>query len=427
MKIKTEQTEKNVVTLTITVDAETFENAMQKAYLKVGKDITLQGFRKGKAPRKLIEKQYGEGVFYEEAVDFVLQDTYPEAIEKKGITPVSRPEIDITQIGEGKEMIYTAVVTVKPEVELGEYKGIEVEKVEYTVSDDEVKQEIDNMKERAATFEDVTDGTVADGDVAVIDFEGFVDDVAFEGGKGENHNLTIGSGQFIPGFEEQLIGKKIGEACDVKVTFPEEYHSEDLKGKDAIFKVTVNGIKQKKYPELDDEFAKDVSEFDTYVDLVENTKKKLEENAASKTEREQFDKIIDKVVENATIDVPEVMIDNRVEEYVQDAGYRISQQMPGITFEQYLQYTGSSIEDFKNGMKDNALKDIKTSLVIEKIAKTEKINALKKDVEAEIKKIAEQYKMEEDKVREVLPVEQIKENIIPRKTMEFLKENAIIK
>ena len=427
MKIKTEQTEKNVVTLTITVDAETFESAIQKAYLKVGKDITLQGFRKGKAPRKLIEKQYGEGVFYEEAVDFVLQDTYPEAIEKKGITPVSRPEIDITQIGEGKEMIYTAVVTVKPEVELGEYKGIEVEKVEYTVSDDEVKQEIDNMKERAATFEDVTDGAVADGDVAVIDFEGFVDDVAFEGGKGENHNLTIGSGQFIPGFEEQLIGKKIGEACDVKVTFPEEYHSEDLKGKDAIFKVTVNGIKQKKYPELDDEFAKDVSEFDTYVALVENTKKKLEENAASKTEREQFDKIIDKVVENATIDVPEIMIDNRVEEYVQDAGHRISQQMPGITFEQYLQYTGSSMEDFKNGMKDNALKDIKTSLVIEKIAKTEKINALKKDVEAEIKKIAEQYKMEEDKVREILPVEQIKENIIPRKTMEFLKENAIIK
>ena len=257
----------------------------------------------------MIEKVYGEGVFYDDAVDFILQDTYPQAIEEAKIEPVSRPEVEIKEIGSGKDFVYTAKVYVKPEVTLGEYKGIKVEKVEYTVSDDDVKAEIDNMMERAARFVDVTDKPIEDGNVAVIDFEGFVDGTPFEGGKAENHNLTIGSGQFIPGFEEQLIGKNIGEECEVNVKFPEEYHASELAGKDATFKVKINGIKNKEYPELDDEFAKDVSEFETLDELKAKTRERLEENAKKRTQREQDEKVLESVCANAQVDIPDAMIE----------------------------------------------------------------------------------------------------------------------
>ena len=426
MKVSTETTEKNQVQLEITVEAEEFEKAVQKSYIKNVKSIQVPGFRKGKAPRKMIEKVYGEGVFYDDAVDFILQDTYPQAIEEAKIEPVSRPEVEIKEIGSGKDFVYTAKVYVKPEVTLGEYKGIKVEKVEYTVSDDDVKAEIDNMMERAARFVDVTDKPIEDGNVAVIDFEGFVDGVAFEGGKAENHNLTIGSGQFIPGFEEQLIGKNIGEECEVNVKFPEEYHASELAGKDATFKVKINGIKNKEYPELDDEFAKDVSEFETLDELKAKTRERLEENAKKRTQREQDEKVLESVCANAQVEIPDAMIENQLDEYVRDAKYRLQMQMPGITFEQYLEYTGTNLQDFKESMRERAGVDVKTNLVIEAVAKAENISVSDEEVQKELENIAQQYKMEIDKVKELVNEEQVRESLVPRKTVEFLRENAVI-
>lgn len=426
MKVSTETTEKNQVQLEITVEAEEFEKAVQRSYIKNVKSIQVPGFRKGKAPRKMIEKVYGEGVFYDDAVDFILQDTYPQAIEEAKIEPVSRPEVEIKEIGSGKDFVYTAKVYVKPEVTLGEYKGIKVEKVEYTVSDDDVKAEIDNMMERAARFVDVTDKPIEDGNVAVIDFEGFVDGVAFEGGKAENHNLTIGSGQFIPGFEEQLIGKNIGEECEVNVKFPEEYHASELAGKDATFKVKINGIKNKEYPELDDEFAKDVSEFETLDELKAKTRERLEENAKKRTQREQDEKVLESVCAGAQVEIPDAMIENQLDEYVRDAKYRLQMQMPGITFEQYLEYTGTNLQDFKESMRERAGVDVKTNLVIEAVAKAENISVSDEEVQKELENIAQQYKMEIDKVKELVNEEQVRESLVPRKTVEFLRENAVI-
>ena len=323
-------------------------------------------------------------------------------------------------------MVVSAEVYVKPEVTLGEYKGIKVEKVEYTVSDDDVKAEIDNMMERAARFVDVTDKPIEDGNVAVIDFEGFVDGVAFEGGKAENHNLTIGSGQFIPGFEEQLIGKNIGEECEVNVKFPEEYHASELAGKDATFKVKINGIKNKEYPELDDEFAKDVSEFDTLDELKAKTRERLEENAKKRTQREQDEKVLESVCANAQVEIPDAMIENQLDEYVRDAKYRLQMQMPGITFEQYLEYTGTNLQDFKESMRERAGVDVKTNLVIEAVAKAENISVSDEEVRKELENIAQQYKMEIDKVKELVNEEQVRESLVPRKTVEFLRENAVI-
>ncbi len=428
MKVTKEQLEeKNRAKLEIEVDAEQFEEAVQKAYLKMRKNVTVPGFRKGKAPRKMMEKMYGEGVFYEEAVDYLLNHTYADAVDESGIEPVDRPEIEVKQIGNGESFIYTATVTVKPEVTLGEYKGVSAEKVEYTVSDEDVNTEIQNMRERAARFVDITDKPVEEGNVAIIDFEGFVDGKAFEGGKGENYNLTIGSGQFIPGFEEQLIGKNLEDAFDVNVTFPEDYHAQELAGKEAVFKVKINGIKVKEYPELDDEFAKDVSEFDTLAELKQATKDRLEENAKNRTLREQADKVLDVVTDNATVDIPEVMVTNKVKEYEQDMRYRISSQMPGITFEQYLEYTGSTLDDFRESMKDRAWKDVKTSLVLEQVAKEEKVEVTDTDIEGEMEKLAKQYSMEVDKVKEVFhgdSLKTLKNDILVRKTVDFLRDNA---
>ena len=426
MKVTKQELETNVIQLEISVDADEFEKAMQKSYLKNVKHITINGFRKGKAPRKNVEMLYGEGIFYEDAVDFILQDTYPQALEQENVDPVDRPEIDVKEIGGGKDFVYTAKVTVKPTMELGKYKGIKVKKVEHTVSEEDINAEIDNMKERAARFVDVTDRAVENGDVAVIDFDGSVDGVHFDGGKAENHNLTIGSGQFIPGFEDQIIGKNIGDEFDVNVTFPEEYHAKDLAGKAAVFAVKLNGIKKKEYPELDDEFAKDISEFDTFEELKNATKERLEKNAENRTKREQEEAVIDAVLAKTKVELPEVMITNQVEQYVQDAKYRIQSQMPGITFEQYLEYTGGSLDDFKEGMKERAEKDVRISLMIEAVAAAENIEVSDEDIDDEIKKIAEQYKMEEEKVRELINADQVKESILPGKVVDFLVENVKI-
>lgn len=426
MKITKEQVETNKIKLEITVPAEEFDKAMHKSYLKNVKHINIQGFRKGKAPRGLIEKAYGEVIFYDDAADFIMQDTYPAALDQENVEPVDRPEVEIKEIGSGKDFVYTATVTVKPVPELGKYKGVKVKKVEYAVTDEDVDNEINNMKERAARFVDVTDAPAADGDVAVIDFEGFVDDVAFEGGKGENHNLTLGSGQFIPGFEEQIVGKNIGDEFDVNVTFPEEYHAKDLAGKPAVFKVKLNGLKKKEYPELDDEFAKDVSEFDTFEQLKEETKKKLLETAEHRAQHEQEDAVLEAALKTMKVEIPEVMVDNQVEQYLEDAKYKIQAQMPGITFEQYLQFTGGSVEDFKNSVRDQAKKDVEINLLIDAIAKAEAIEVSDEEAEAEVNKLAEQYKMEVEKIKSILSMDQIKSNLVPRKVIDLLIAEAKI-
>ncbi len=426
MKITKEQVETNKVKLEIAVPAEEFAAAMQKSYQKNVKHINIQGFRKGKAPRGLIEKTYGEAIFYDDAAELIMQDTYPKALEEEKVEPVDHPEIEIKEIGSGKEFVYTATVTTKPVPELGNYKGVKVKKVEYAVTDEDVDAEINNMKERAARFVDVTDAPAADGDVAVIDFEGFVDGVAFEGGKGENHNLTLGSGQFIPGFEEQIVGKNVGDEFDVNVTFPEEYHAKDLAGKESVFKVKLGGLKKKEYPELDDEFAKDVSEFDTFEQLKEETKKRLVENAENRAKREQEDAVLEKALKTMKVEIPEVMVDNQVEQYLQDAKYKIQAQMPGITFEQYLEYTGGSVDEFKANVRDQAKKDVEINLLIEAVAKKEEITVSDEEAEEEVKKLAEQYKMDVEKIKQILSVDQIKENLVPKKVIDLLVAEAKI-
>lgn len=420
MKVTKEQVETNVVSLEITVESDEFEKAVQKAYLKNVKSITLPGFRKGKAPRKLIEKTYGEGIFYEDAADEVLQNTYPQAIEDEKLEPVSRPEIEVKEIGSGKDFVYTAKVTLKPAVKMNKYKGLKVKKIEYGVTDEEIDKEIDIMKERVARFVDVEDRPAEMGDVAVIDYEGSVDGVKFDGGTAQNHNLTLGSGQFIPGFEEQIAGHSVNDEFDVNVTFPEEYHAADLAGKAAVFKVKLNGIKKKEYPEIDDEFAKDVSEYDTLEELKEKTKEKLLKNAEERAKRDQEEVIIDEVLKKLKAEIPDVMVENKIDEFVSNAKYQIQSQMPGITFEQYLEYTGSSVEDFRENSKENALRNVKIDLAFEYIAKENNIEVSDEEVEEELKKIAEQYKMELDKVKEMVNSEAVKESLLPRKIIDFL-------
>ncbi len=425
MKVTKEQVEKNIVQLEISVEAQEFEAAMEKSYKKNVSKMMIQGFRKGKAPRKMIEKQYGEAVFYEDAIEFAFQDTYPQAIEQEGLEPVDRPDVEIKQIGSDKDFIYIAKVTVKPEVELGEYMGISVDKIDYPVTDEEVNGEINQMMERAARIVEMPERVIEHGDIAVIDFEGFVGDVAFEGGKGENHSLTIGSGQFIPGFEEQLIGAKSGDSVDVNVKFPQDYNAEELADKDALFKVKIQNVKVKEYPALDDDFAKDVSEYDTLEQLKEETKKRLEADAALKVQRETEDAVIGKVVENATVEIPPIMVEHQIDELLKDTEYRMSMQ--GINLNQYLQYTGGTLEQMKDSMRERAEKHVKTTLVLKAIAEKEEIVANEEDIEAEIAKMAEQYKMEADKVKELLGekgAENIKGDVAITKTIQKLLSSA---
>lgn len=422
--IKNETVEKNVVKLTFEVDKEAFEKAMEKSYKKNVKHIALAGFRKGKAPRKLIEKIYGEAVFYEDAVNFVCPDAYEFAVKEAKIEPVEMPEIDIEEIGEGKDLVLTAKVTVKPEVKLGEYKSITAEKNVYKTEDADVDAEIKAAQEKNARMTDV-ERPVKAGDVTIIDFEGFVDGKPFEGGKGKDYTLEIGKGQFIPGFEDALIGAEIGKETEINVTFPEDYHAEELKGKPATFKVTVNQIQEKELPALDDEFAKDVSEFDTFEEYKNSIKDRMDKANETRTQSEFENNVIKAVVDNAEVDIPECMINERINELVKDFGYRLSSQ--GLNMEQYMQMTGSTPDSFKEAYKEPAKEQVKTNLVLEAVANAENIEITDDDVEAELKAMAELYKMELDKLKKLMgdnEKESIKADLKIRKAVKLIADAA---
>lgn len=427
MKAKIKETEKNSVTLEISIEQAKFDEAMEKSYKKNVKQIQLPGFRKGKAPRRMIEKLYGEGIFYEDAINFVCPDAYDEAVTELGLNPVDRPEIDIVTIGEGETFVFSAKVTVKPEFELTEYKGVKMDKIEYKVLVADVDSEIDKMRDQNARLVTVENRAIKDGDTAVIDYEGFVDNVPFEGGKGENHNLEIGSAQFIPGFEEQLVGKKAGDDIDIKVTFPEEYHAEDLKGKEALFKVKIHSIQKKELPKKDDEFAKDVSEFNTFDELKADVRQKLEDQANERTKREKEDKVLELISEKTEIDVPDCMIESQIDKMFEDFSYKISQQ--GLSLEQYTQYTGLTLDGMREQFREGAAKSVKSNLILEKVADLEKIEASDEDVEKQLLKMADIYKMEIDKVREIMKssLDNLKNELKINKTLEFLVENSVTK
>lgn len=417
-----EKAEKNMVSFEFKVSAEEFEAAVARAYKKnVGK-INIQGFRRGKAPRAIIERYYGKEVFYEDAVNIVLPDAYDKAIEEQNIEAVAQPEIDVKDISAETGVVFTAKVAVKPEFELGQYKGVKVKKVAHKTTEKEINAEIDRIRERNARLINVEDRAAAKDDTVVIDYEGFVDGVAFAGGKAEGHELKLGSGQFIPGFEDQLIGANIGDDVTVKVTFPEVYHSEELKGKDAEFKVKVHAIKTQELPELDDEFAKDVSEFDTFEDFKADITKKLKENNKKRSQQEFENNVLEAVAEATEIDIPQAMIDTNVENSIRD--FAMQMQYQGIDLNQYMQMTGMTIDALKAQFLPEAEKKVKMSLILEKIAKVESIEVTDADVEAEYENIAETNKMKIEDVKKYLKAEDLKENKLVEKTVKFLVDNA---
>ena len=427
MSAKLVKKEGYTVDFEITVAPEKFEEGMQKAYIKNRKHIRINGFRPGKAPRKFIEKTYGEGIFYEDAVNELLSEVYPEAIEELKLDPVSRPEIDIKEIGGGKALVLTVKVDVTPDVELPEYKGVSVEKTVYTVDDAEVDAEIIRMQERNARMITVEDREAQMGDIANIDYLGSVDGVPFDGGKAEGHDLELGSGAFIPGFEEQVVGIKIGEEKDINVKFPEEYHAEDLKGKDAVFHVKLNKLQKKELPELDDEFAKDVSEFDTLKELKEDIKTRAQARKDNQSANELENKIVDVIVEGMKVDVPPAMIEDRTQSLIRDFDMQLRQQ--GMSLELYGQYTGMTMENVQQHFKGQAETSVKGSLALEAIAKKEKIEVTDEYVEAEIAKMAEEYKMEVEKIKEIMApqMDAFRDECKTRMTVEFLVKNAKVK
>ena len=425
MSLQVEKLEHNMAKLTISVGAEELEKALEKAYQKNKNKISVPGFRKGKVPRKLIEKMYGEAVFYEDAANELIPEAYDKALEECTEEIVSSPKIEVTEIEAGKGMTFTAEVAVKPEVTLGEYKGVEVKKAETEVTDDEVAAAIDKERESNARAIVITDRPVKAGDETVIDFEGFVDGVAFDGGKGENYPLTIGSGAFIPGFEEGLIGANLNEEIDVNVTFPEDYQASELKGTAAVFKCTVKEIKEKELPELDDEFAAEVSEFDTLEEYKADVKKNLEERKVSEAKRDKIDAVIDAVIANATMDIPEAMVTTTQRQILDE--YAQNMQAQGINLEQYMQYTGLDTDTLMEQLKPQAEARIKGRLVLEAVAKAENITASEEDFEAEIKTMAEAYGIEADKAKELLGEKgkkSVLEDVCIKKAQEFLVENA---
>ena len=428
MSFTVENLEKNMAKLTIEVSAEDFEKALQKAYEKNKNKIAVNGFRKGKVPRAVIEKVYGAGVFYEDAANILIPEEYSKAAEESKLDIVSQPEIDVTQIEKGKSFIFTAEVALKPEVTLGEYLGVEIEKTDAKVTADDVKAELEKVREQNARLVDVTSRGVKDKDQAVIDFEGFVDGVPFEGGKGTDYPLTIGSHSFIDNFEEQLIGAKIGKEVEVNVTFPENYQAAELAGKPATFKVTVKAIKVKELPKLDDDFAKDVSEFDTLADYKADIKKNLTEKKAEDARRAKEDAAVDKVIENAQMDIPEGMIKLQVNNMVNEFAQRL--QMQGLSIDQYIQYMGSNHQQFMESLKPEAVTRIKNSLVLEAVVKAENITATEDDFEEEVKRMADMYKMEVDKVKEILgdnEKEQIMSDLAIQKAAELIASKAVEK
>ena len=421
-----EKVDKNVVSFEFTVSADEFDKGVEKAYRKnVGK-INIQGFRKGKAPRKIIERYYGAEIFYEDAVNIVLPDAYDNAVKENNIFPVDQPEIDIKgEIEKGKDITFTAKVTVKPEFELGEYKGVKAQKVTSRVLKKDIEAELEKKREMNSRMVPVEDRPIEKDDVANIDFEGFCDGVPFDGGKGEGFDLTIGSGQFIPGFEEQLIGKSIGDEVDVNVTFPEEYHAEELKGKPALFKVKINSIKVKQLPELDDEFAKDVSEFDTLEDLKKDIKENLskagKENAAHKTE----ENVINAVCDATEIDIPDAMINSQIDKMLRD--FDMNMRYQGLNLEQYLKYTGMTVDKMRAQFKDDAAKNVKTSLVLEKICEAEGIDASEDEINKEYESMAESNGMKIEDIKKYVSEDDVKETIKARNTIKFLVDNANFK
>ena len=426
MSYTVENLEKSMAKLTITVSAEDFEAAMVKSFNKNKNSISIQGFRKGKAPRKMVEKLYGPEVFYEDAANFAIPDAYEEAAKDSGLEIVSRPEIDVVDIGKGKEFVFSATVALKPEVTLGEYKGLEVEKKVVKIMAADVNAELEKVREQNSRMVTVDNRGIKKDDTAVIDFEGFVDGEAFAGGKGEDYPLVIGSHSFIDDFEDQLIGKKVGDKVEVNVSFPEEYHEASLKGKPALFKVTIKEIKNKELPKLDDEFASEVSEFETLKDYKASVKKSLTEKRKEEVKREKENEVIEKAIENISVEIPEAMIDEQVQQMVQEFASRISSQ--GISFEQYMQMTGMTPNALMGQMKPEAEKRIKTRLTLEAIVKAEGIKASDKEIEAEMEKMAAMYQMEADKVKEMMGEterEQIAMDVAVQKAVDLIVKNAV--
>lgn len=421
MSLQVEKLEKNMAKLTIEVDAEEFSRAVENAYQKNKGKISVPGFRKGKVPRKMIEQMYGKGVFYEDAANEIIPDAYEKAVEECEETIVSSPKIDVTQIEEGKPFIFTAEVALKPEVTLGAYKGIEVEKVDTTVTDEEIEEDLQQQRENNARTVSVEGRPVQNGDIAVIDYEGFVDGVAFEGGKGENHNLTIGSHSFIDTFEEQLIGKNAGESCEVHVTFPEEYHAKELAGKPAVFQVTIKEIKEKQLPELNDEFAGEVSEFETLAEYKDDIRKKLTEKKEEDAKAKKEDDVIQAIIDGAQMDIPEAMVETQQRQLVDDFAQRL--QMQGLSMDQYFQFTGMTYDKMMEQVKPQAESRIQSRLVLEAVAAAENIAASEEEYDAEIERMAKMYQLEADKVKEMMGEQgrkQIMEDLAVRKAVEFV-------
>lgn len=425
MSVQVENLEKNMAKLTVEVPAEELDKAIQAAYMKQKSKISVSGFRKGKVPRAMIEKMYGVEIFYDDAVNDILSKEYPKAAQESGLEIVSRPSIDVVQIEKGKDLIFTAEVAVKPEVTLGDYLGVPVKKADISVTEEEVSAEIEKERESNARMVTVEGRAVEEGDTVVIDYEGFADGVAFEGGKGENHPLVIGSHAFIDTFEEQLIGKNAGDAVTVNVTFPEEYHAPELAGKPAMFQVRINEVKAKELPELDDEFAQDVSEFDTLAEYRESVHKKLIERKENEARRLKENEVIEKIIEGSQMEIPDAMVQTQAETMVDEFSSRIAQQ--GLSMEQYMQFTGMTQDKLMEQMKPDALKRIQSGLVLEAIAKAENIEVAQEDVDAEITTMAEMYGMEADKLQEIMgdsEKDSIKKDLAIQKAVELIVEKA---
>ncbi|MEE1351199.1 MAG: trigger factor [Clostridia bacterium] len=428
MAVKCEEVEKNLSKITFEVTAEEFEKAIDRAYNKNKGKFNIPGFRKGKAPKSIVIKNYTKAVFYDDALNDVLPMAYEEALKESGLDVVARPEFDVEEIKDGEPVVFTALVTTRPEVKLGKYKGIEVEKVDYTVTDEEVDKELEAARQRNARLISVDDRAVEKGDTAVIDFEGFVDGVAFEGGKGENYDLEIGSNTFIPGFEDQLVGAKIDDLVDVNVTFPEDYHAEELKGKDALFKVKINEIKVRELPELDDDFASEVSEFDTLAEYKADVRAKLEEKAKEKAEGEIQNAVVEKAVENAEFDIPEAMIEYQTEKAINDMAQNLSYQ--GLSLDMYMKYTGQTLDTLKESYHEQSVKTVSAGLVIDAISAAEAIEVSPEEVELNLVDMSKKYNMELDKLKELISepeLDSIKKDMIFAKTIEMLTNNAIVK
>ena len=427
MSLKIEKTKNNnELKLEFTIEAKKFDEGMKKVYSKSAKYFNIPGFRKGKAPMAMVEKQYGSEIFYEDTFNEIVPEEYERELKENNIEAVSKPDIEVKQIGKGQDLIFTAIVQTKPEVKLGKYKGIELKKIEYNVTDADIEHELGHMADRNSRLVTVEDRPVENGDITVIDFEGFVDGKAFEGGKAENHELTIGSNTFIPGFEDQIVGMKTGEEKDINVTFPEEYFSEELKGKDAVFKIKLHEIKRKELPKLDDDFAKDTSEFDTLKELKDSIKEKLEHENKHRAEHETEDAAIKAVVDTAEVDIPSGMIETELDNMIRDMEQRMAYQ--GMKFEQYLQMIGKSMEDFRKENEEMAKNSVKTRLTLEAIVNAEKVEPKQEDVDSRLKEMAEMYgQKEEDLKKNEQFVNYVKDSLKNEAVIKFIIDNAKLK